>query len=335
MGDRVNRGDLLVQLETEGLELQLQQAEAALEAAQANLQRTVEGARPEEIEQAEAVLAQAQASLANVQLVYARSKRLYQSGVLSGQEWDSVQAQYKVAVAQERAAAKSLELVKQGAREADIAAVRAQVRQAEVAVAAAQLQLDHASVTAPVSGTIAAVNAEVGAMAATMPVVTILDLDNLKIELNVGEREIVSLAPGQEVRVQVATLSSESFPGVVDTVYPAADPVTGLFKVEIQVDNSRGLLKPGMYATVSIVTAAKDHALTIPSRAVVTANGVDAVYVVIDERAVLTPVTLGLEGDGVVELLAGVGPDTAVVVSGQDFLADGDVVRPVERGDLR
>ncbi len=335
VGDQVSAGDVLLQIETNELELRVQQARAALEAAQANLQRVVEGARPEEVKQAEAALAQAAANFVNTALVYERSKKLFESGVLAAKDWDAVQAQFEVAQAQRLSAEKSLDLIKKGARESDIAATKAQVRQAEVALKSAELQLSYAAVKAPISGTIASASVEVGGTAGGAPVATILDLSTLEIDLRVGEREIVLLEPGQSVRVVVDVLPNQVFEGIVDTVSPAADPVTGLFGVKVKVDNSDGTLKSGMYASASIVVSAKDDALAIPERAVVTKDGTSSVYVVEDGKAKLSPIVRGIVGDGMVEVLDGLTEESVVIISGHEFLSAGDTVRLIERGEAQ
>lgn len=336
IGDAVSAGDLLVQLETDELKLQVEQARAALEAAKANLQRLVEGPRPEEVEQAEAALAQAQANYENSKLVYERNKKLFEEGVLSAKDWDAIKAQFEVAKAQKLSAEKTLALIKKGARESEITAAKAQVKQAEVALKSAELQLSNTSITAPISGTVASVAAEVGNMASIgAPVVTIVDLRHLEIELQVGEREVVQLSPGQSVQVTTEALPGRIFAGVVDTVSPAADPMTGLFDVKVKVENAEQVLRPGMYATARVVVAFSPKAMAIPGKALLTGNGEPSVYVVEDGIAKLRPIKVGLSGDGMVEVLEGLSQEDLVVVSGQEFLNDGDSVKLVERGELQ
>jgi HlyD family secretion protein len=91
-----------------------------LAGARASLAKVEAGARPEEVEQAEAALKQAQAGYENARLTYERAAKLYEAGVMTGQDWDAVKAQYEVAKAQKLTAEKTLELVRKGAREEDL-----------------------------------------------------------------------------------------------------------------------------------------------------------------------------------------------------------------------
>lgn len=336
IGDRVEKGELLVQLETEQLALQVEQAQAALDGAKANLERLREGARPEEIEQAKANVEQANANYANVKLQYDRSKKLYESGVLTGQEWDAIQAQLRVAEAQKIAAEKSLDLVEKGARKTDLDAAAAAVRQAEVALASAKLQLDYAFITSPISGVVSSISAEVGNMAAPgVPVAVVVDMDSLELAAHVGEREVVKLKPGQPVAVQLAVLPGRVFTGKVETVAPAADLQTGLFGITIAVDNPDGVLRPGMYASAQVTVATKEQVLAIPDTALLTSAGNSRVFVVKDGRAEERIVKLGMRGSGMVEVLDGLAAGEMVVLSGQEFLRNGDLVEVMDRSDVK
>lgn len=336
VGDRVEEGQLLVQLETDQLRLQVEQAKAALEGAKANLQRLQEGARPEEIAQAKANVQQANANYANVKLQYDRSKKLYESGVLTGQEWDAIQAQLRVAEAQKIAAEKSLDLIEKGARDTDLQAAAAAVRQAEVALASAELQLEYASITSPISGVVGSVTAEVGNMStAGMPVAVVVDMDRLELVAQVGEREVVKLHAGQPVTVELNVFPGRVFHGVVETVAPAADLQTGLFAVTIAIDNPDGVLRPGMYATAHVTVATKNQVVAIPETALLTSAGRTQVFVIKGDRAEERVVAIGMRDGSMVEIVDGLEVGEMVVVSGQEFLRSGDLVEVIERSDVK
>lgn len=333
VGDPVKQGDILVQLETDELILQARQAEAALESARASLKRVMAGARKEEIEQAEAALDQAEANYVNARLIYERSAKLHEEGVMSGKDWDAVKAQFEVAKAQRAAAEKNLALIKRGARPEDIAAARAAVAQAEAAAELARLQVKNATITSPLTGLVSQVNVEVGDMAAsTLPVATVVDISRLKLNLQVSEREVIRLHPGLPVTVTFDVLPGVMAEGRVATVAPAANSKTGLFAVTVEVPNEDLRLKPGMYGTAQVVVREKAGVLAVPARAVFVSEGKTAVYVVEDGIAHRRPVKVGIESDSLVEITAGLQAGDAVVVVGREFLSDGVAVRVVEEG---
>ena len=333
VGDQVSTGDLLVRLEDEELALQVKQAEAAVASAQAALARMQAGARPEEVEQAEATLEQAEAGYQNARLGYERAAKLHEAGVMAGKDWDAVKAQYEVAQAQRHAALKTVELVKKGARTEDLATARAGVAQAEAALGLARLSRQNASIKAPISGVVNQVNVQIGDMAgAGMPVVHIVDIAKVKLNLQVSEREVVRLSPGQSVRVALDVQPDVLVEGHVSNITPAADARTGLFAATVELANDAGMLKPGMYGTAHVVVKEMQNVLSIPERAVFTSEGRSAVYIVRDDVAHLTPVELGTKADNFVEIKSGIEPDDEVITRGREFVTDGAVVRVVERG---
>ncbi|HHV93429.1 MAG TPA: efflux RND transporter periplasmic adaptor subunit [Firmicutes bacterium] len=332
VGQRVRAGDVLIRLETDELALQLKQAEAALAAARATLAKVEAGARPEEIEQAEAALKQAQAGYENARLTYERAAKLHEAGVMTGQEWDAVKAQYEVAKAQLLTAEKTLELVRKGAREEDLISARAGVAQAEAAVALAKLSLDNAVIKAPISGVVNQVNVQIGDMAgAGMPVVHLVDIDKVKLNLQVSEREVVLLRQGQEVLVTLDVQPDLELRGRISSVAPAASQ-TGLFSAAVELNNPDGRVKPGMYGTAHVIVREVEEVLAVPERAVFTADGRSAVYVVKDDTAHLVPVEVGMRSDGFVEIKSGLAAGDEVIVRGREFVTDQALVRVVERG---
>ncbi|NMB47102.1 MAG: efflux RND transporter periplasmic adaptor subunit [Firmicutes bacterium] len=336
VGDQVSAGDVLVELEAEELALQVKQAEAALAGATAALARMQAGARAEEVAQAEAALEQARAGYENARLTYERAAKLHEAGVMAGKDWDAVKAQYEVAQAQKLAAEKTLELVKKGARDEDLANAKAGVAQAEAAVALARLTRDNAIMRAPISGVINQVNVQVGDMASgAIPAVNLVDISRVKLNLQVSEREVVRLDRGQEVTVALDVLPDVLAEGRVGSIAPAADTRTGLFSAIVELTNPEGNLKPGMYGTAHVVVKETVDVLAVPERAVFTAEGRPSVYVVREEVAHLLPVEVGIKSDGLVEIRSGLDDGDDVIVRGREFVTDQAPVRVVERGIMQ
>ena len=326
VGDSIHKGNVLVELEAHELRLQMQQAQAGLAMAQANLDRALAGARPAEIEQAQANFEQAQASYKNVSVTYERAVHLYEQGVMSGKDWDAITAQYTVASAQLRGAEKAMELVHLGARVEDIAAARASVAQGQAVYELARLSYENARISAPISGVVSRLNADVGGMVGTgTMVVTIVDSSSVRLQVSVGEVDVVKIRPGQQVQVLLNALPNQEITGVVATVAPAAEQ-GGLFPITIEISNEEGQFKPGMYGTAHIVVRQEIDVVTIPTRAISSHNGAPHVYRVFADTADLVPVSLGLQVQGSVEV-QGVALGDQVVVAGQNNLRPGGRVR--------
>lgn len=253
VGDRVRKGDLLVRIEADEIRLQVRQAAAALELAEANLARVRAGARPEERSQAQAVVDQARASFEAAKEAYERSKILFEENVISRQEMDRAETQYQVAKSQLTSAEQQLNMVLKGAKPEDIRAVEAQVAQAKAAYDLASLQLSNTEIRAPISGVVAQRMVDEGTMIGlTSPVCAIVDTDIVRVNLGVSEADVVGLSAGRKVVVAVDSIPGRSFGGKIVSVSPAADKQTRLFSVVVEVANQDGSLRPGMYATVRI-----------------------------------------------------------------------------------
>jgi len=334
VGDEVGAGDLLVQLEDDELALQVKQADAALASARAALARVQAGARVEEIEQAEAALEQAEAGYRNASLMYERAAKLHEAGVMSGKDWDGIKAQYEVAKAQKLAAEKTVELVRKGARDEDLATAKAGVAQAEAALGLARLNRQNAAIRAPINGVVNQVTVQKGDMAgAGIPVVHLVDTAKVKLNLQVSEKEVIRLNPGQSVTVTLDVQPDLAMVGELTKITPAADARTGLFAATVELDNPERVVKPGMYGTAHVVVKELPDVLTIPERAVFTAEGRPSIYVVRDETAHLVPATLGIRSDGFVEITSGLSANDEVIVRGREFVTDKAPVRVVERGN--
>jgi membrane fusion protein (multidrug efflux system) len=194
----------------------------------------------------------------------------------------------------------------------------------------AELQLSYTGIRAPFAGLVAARFVKVGQ---NVPQGTktfrITDPTPLKASVFVPERELVRLAPGQNAVAQIDALAGRTFPARVTLVSPAIDPATATFKVTLELDDSRGVLKPGMFARVGIVFERKPAALQVPRVALIDADGATSVFVVESGKAVQRAVTTGLADGGNIEVTRGIKDGESVVTVGQNGLKSGNAVRVV------
>ncbi len=328
VGDVVKIGDAIAQMETEELKLQVRQAEAVLQAAEANLARIKSGVRAEELEQAAAGFKQSQANYNGAKLNYDRSEVLFREGVISAREWEGIEVQYEGAKAQLVNAEKNLFLMQQGAREEDIKSAEASVAQAQVTLELAELNLRNTRITSPIDGHISRLSVEKGATAgAGVPVATVVDIDTVKLHLQITGRDIARLREGQRTQITVDAYPARSFEGKVATISPAAEEGSGLFAVTFGVPNPDTSLRPGMYGTAHVTLQERKRVTAVPIGAVSSSGGRNQVFIVEGDTVRLVQVQTGLVSNDLVEIRSGVSVGDNVVVVGRESLRDGMKVR--------
>ena len=182
----------------------------------------------------------------------------------------------------------------------------------------------------PLSGYVTARNFDVGDMfAMTAPLFTVQQVTPVKLLVGISESEYTVVSKGDKVSITVDALPGRSFEGKVNRLYPTIDPLTHTFSAEILVQNSDRVLRPGMYAKVS-VTFGDNQRIVIPDQAVVKLSGTGQKYVFVvgeDMTVQMTPVTLGRHMEAEYELLDGLVEGQTIVVKGHASLKTGDRVR--------
>ena len=218
-----------------------------------------------------------------------------------------------------------------------------QVRAAEMELEAARTNLDalreklaQAQFTAPVSGTVLSVAIQDGMPAQeTQLLLTIGDLDVLKVTVQVDELDITKVRPGQELSVETNAAPDERFSGHVTRVSAQAAVAGGspFFQVEGEVANRDQLLRAGLNAEVTISTAERHDTIVVPAAAVRSDDGQTSVLVVEDFTVKVRPVVTGLRTETETEILEGLREGEQVIVSPFtqiNSLKDGDAVRVEE-----
>lgn len=286
VGDRVRAGQTLLRFEAAELEAQLRQAEAGVAAAESGLV------------QAELAWEQAQAD-------YERMKFLFDQGAIPAADFEKVKVNYKLA------------------RDRAEDQVPAQLQQAEAQRDFVQANLENAVVTAPIAGLVAARNVDPGELASqAVPVLTIVDIDRVRVAVDAPGKLVNQLRIGQEAAVQVVAAVPEPLSGEIISIAPAVDPRTRAYPVEIELPNPDHLLKPGMFAKVDL-GAADDERVLVPRDAVFQRAGVDAVFVYADGRVELREIVPGASDGRMMAVFEGLAAGEVVVVSGPEVLEGG------------
>jgi RND family efflux transporter MFP subunit len=290
VGDKVQVGTVLFTLDTTDLKKSIEMASIGVRTAETNYLRAKE-----------------QIDLAKVNL--ARQKELFAAGAISKVQLETAESQ---------ASEKPLELA------------QIQWDQAKVGLAQAQDALNNMIVSAPVSGTVSAVNVKYGEMASqAMPAVTLTQLDSLNVVLNIPENIVNALKVGQEASVNITSAGEKAIKGKVTSISPSSDARTQLYAIKIAIENKDSVIKPGMFARVAIPTQTKANVLTVKSEALVLKNGQNTIFVVENERAVAKEVEPGLDTGAEVEIVKGLQAGDKVVVKGQTLVEQGSKVKVV------
>lgn len=252
-GQAIKKGDLLVRVNPDLYESGVSRTNAAMSTSKAGLN------------QAEAQLKEAKAN-------YNRNKTLFERGVISKSEWDKIVSAYEVAQASKQSA-------------------YFQVQSAGASVTEARDNLNRTTIYSPVDGTISKLDAELGErvvgtqqMAGT-EILRVANLNNMEVEVDVNENDIVKIQIGDEADIEVDAYLKRKFKGEVTSISNSAttttaDQVTN-FKVKVRIlkDSYKDMMegkpanfspfRPGMTATVDIITERKTNIVAVPISAVV------------------------------------------------------------------
>lgn len=176
----------------------------------------------------------------------------------------------------------------------------------------------------PISGVVTARNYDPGDMTGQLPILTVAQVQPVKIVINVSESELSLVKKGMPAIVKFDTYGSEEFHGTITMVAPTVNEQTRTFGVEITVPNSQDKILPGMFGRVTLNLGVSRH-VVVPDRAVVkqTGSGDHYVYVYKDGKVSYNLVELGRRVDDGYEILSGVPAGASVVISGQNRLANG------------
>jgi RND family efflux transporter MFP subunit len=332
VGQSVAKGAILLELDASDYDAQYRQAKAALGTAKAGLARTSDSGQEQQILQAQAAADQASVAYDDSSSLYEKTKRLFDSGAVSKQQLDDVEARYKSAAIQLDAAKRSLSIVKDkaGSQANDIAS--GQVDSASAQADLAHSQLDATVIRSPIAGRISYRGVEAGEMvdSSTLAFV-VIDDSSVIAEAGLSERQVGLVRRGMIFEVAVPGLGPKPFAGKVDSVSPAADPRSLLYAVRVRLPNGSGSLKGGMIARLRVPLETRRGAVLAPERAVFSENGGDYAFVAAADaqgkyRAEKRLLKLG-ESDGEsVEILEGLSPGELVVVEGKEFIGSGDAI---------
>jgi HlyD family secretion protein len=325
-GDHVKQGQVLVRLEDDEYRAQVQQAKGSLSNLEAKLAELKNGSRPEEIDVTTANLEQANADLVNYKINLDRMKELVSAKVSPKQSLDDAQAKYDGQVARVSSLLKTDKLA-------------GQVEQARGSLAYAETQLSNTVIKAPVSGTILERAVEKGEFVTTSfvgdkgakgYVVSLADLNDLEVELDIAQNDFAKLHSQQKATVTTDAFPDRKYDGIIFEISPEANRQKATVQVKVKVLNPDDYLRPEMNASVKFLSDAKPVARETSSapRLVIPPSAVknDAVFVVLGGKAVARPVKTGPTNAAGIVIEQGLIGGEDVIVGPPATLKSGDRV---------
>lgn len=240
----------------------------------------------------EVSLNQSKLSMANDSLEYSRIKKLYEQGGVSKSDFDAMELKYNV--------------------------TRSQY----------QNLLENTILRSPVSGVITARNYDQGDMYGGSPIYVVEQITPVKLYVGISEMDYTRVKKNDTVTLTADALPGKTFTGRIARIYPTIDAATHTFTAEVNVANSDRLLRPGMYARVT-VNFGSNHSIVVPDDCVVKqqGSGVRSVFVLQADNTVKeVVVTLGRYFGTEYEILSGIAEGDNVVVKGQASLKNGSKV---------
>jgi RND family efflux transporter MFP subunit len=360
IGDRVKKGQVLIQVDVPELEQQVERHKAGVQRAEAQvlqMKAHVATATAEleaangEVTYAEANVKSKAAALRFREKQLQRMRELFALKSIDERLVDEKQEQRDAALEAKNAAEAGVLMSKAKVvaakakiqqAEADVKEAEAQVKLAQSDLARAQVMVNFATITSPYDGVITQRSKFRGDFVRSAsegggqtPLLTVEQIDKLRMVVLVPDQDVPFVDVGDPAKVQIDALPGKVFTGTVSRNAQSEDPQTRLMRVEIDLPNPKGKILPGMYGRVTILL---DHSdlLSIPTSCLVgpLEKGKGKVYVVREGRARLVPVRLGTENGQRVAIVAGLSAHDDVVLHPGSGLADGTpvAVAPPRRG---
>ncbi|HEX4794900.1 MAG TPA: efflux RND transporter periplasmic adaptor subunit [Humisphaera sp.] len=337
VGQQVHAGDPVIQLDDRLARSAVEQAEAGLTQAQASLAALKAEPRPDQVQIAQLTVEKSQSALELAQKNYDRIKLLASQQGASGKSVEQAASDLAGARLDLAISQKQLALLNAAPLPEQLRQEQAKVAQAAAALATAKVQLQMMTITAPIDASVVSVSANPGeSVDPTHPLIQLVALDRLMVDVDVPAEQLPANAAGLAARIFPSSASftddqNKLAEGKVTMVTPQVDARNGAVMVGIDLPADANL-RPGLAVKVRIVVEEHKDVVAAPQEAVVTDENGDSVISVVEEnQATHKTVKVGLQENGLTEVIGeGLSDSTVVVTTGAYGLPAATRVRIVE-----
>jgi RND family efflux transporter MFP subunit len=360
VGQKVEKGDTLFTIDNTELTYKLNQAQANYDASAAAYDKMAGGSAKQTqndaataLEKAKNELNDAQSQLNNNTAIasaqnayndakanYDRTKALFEADAATKVNLDdakskldtssatldmakqNAQTRLNNAKASYSAASENASLTNSIINPDNIASAKAQMDSSKAALDIAKHQFDSSIVTAPIAGKVSAKNTSVGEITPAQTPSIVLENENLiNVLIKVTETNINDVTVGMSAKVSVPS-TGLAYDGMISTISPSADQKTGMFDVQITINNPDDKLKTGMVTNVSLINQNENNTLLIPKESVFEEDGSSYIYVINGDKLSKRAVTLGQTKNQYIEIKDGASKDDQIVVQGSSNMKD-------------
>ena len=298
-GDDVMKGDLLLKIKSDIYLSMLERAEASLNSSLANL-------------------LMAEAQFQESQQNFNRNKKLLESEAISIADFEKIESQYKVS-------------------KLNVESAKYAIISSEASVKEAKENLAKTKIYAPKNGTISRLNVEIGervvgtAQMSGTEILSLANLNEMEVVVEVNENDILNVEIGDKVDIEVDALANQNFKGIVSEIANSADYVgisadqLTTFKVKIEIVDVANF-KPGMTATVDIITAKLDNVLSVPIESItlrydsISDKKIECVFLILDDDVKKVNVKTGIQDIDFIQIKEGLSLNQKVVSGPYDVL---------------
>ncbi len=341
-GDRITAGAVLARVRQSDYQVKVKQAESqaheaktGIDVSKAQYQEALSG-----IASSKAQLAEAEAAYDKARLDFDRAQNLFASQSLTKANYDAARAQFEATIARVAAARSQVGMIQARAdsAKAQIEVIEARSRGAQAVVQEATIPLQDTALRAPLNGIVLQKSVEKGTLVSPGKTGFIVaDTSSVKAVFGVADVAVPEMKPGSTLSVESETMSGTEIRGQITSIFPAADPKSRAFNVEVTIPNTGYLLRPGMIVSLKVGTRQSGRAQpVVPLNAVMKAKGNPngyALFVVTEEGgrqvARLRDVKLGESYGNTVVVTDGVKPGDRVITTGGTMVNDGDPVKVI------
>ncbi|AOT70347.1 efflux RND transporter periplasmic adaptor subunit [Geosporobacter ferrireducens] len=338
VGQQVKRGELLLTMEKEQLEIQLKNANEKIKEIEASFQGSEIRNYATQVEKARIAVQQAEDTYLSALDDFNNAKLLYASGTVSRQEFNQKESGLKNAQASLNTAKIHLQEIENNTPDSIRAAYRAQLEQAVLNRESILLSLKKQEMRSPIDGIILERKVEANTVGVPGTIAFMIgNIENVEIEAYILTDDVTGVKLGDEVELIERSERKQMVEGKVVKIAPSATTITSSLgvnqkKVSVTIEALKQIveLKPGYEVDIKVITQRKNNVIMVPVSAVFDYKGKSCVFVIESEKAVLRTIQKGIQDEFFVEIMDGLKEGDLILSAPDNSIREGMKIKPIE-----